>query len=65
MILQDVAILKGLHNCTHYIFNAMNTIFDSPIFLDFQAKMLIHLEMCDINDLNTACIDSVLPGVVS
>ena len=43
----------------------MTTIFDSPLFLDFEAKMLIHLETCDINNPNEACIDSVLPGVVS
>ena len=27
--------------------------------------MLIYLEKCDINDPNAACIDSILPGVVS
>ena len=62
VVLQDTAILLGENKRNHYIFRSQPEILASPVFLDFQTKMLAHISFTSENDPNSPCIDTVLPG---
>ena len=44
VILQDSAVLMGCYNRNHFIFNNQRDVFDSPLFNDFQNKLLSHIK---------------------
>ena len=64
-MLQYADVFRHLHNRNHFIFDHTRDVFESSSFIDYQTKMLIHLEISSTSDNNTACINSVLPGTVS
>ena len=44
VILQDAAVLKEQYNRHHFIFTNQRDVFESTLFLDFQRKLLAHIE---------------------
>ena len=63
VILQDTAVLLGENKRNHYIYQSHPEICASPVFLDYQTKMLAHISYTSENDPNSPCVDTVLPGV--
>ena len=62
VILQDSAVLMGLYNRNHFIFNNQRDVFDSPLFHDFQNKLLSHIKKNEL--VKDETIENCLPGVL-
>jgi len=63
VIIQDSAILLGKYKRKHFIFKKYKSIFESELFLDYQRKMLIHIDSNKDQDSLMASVEGVLPGV--
>ena len=62
VILQDAAVLIS-EGRDHYIYKTNPHIFMSPTFLDYETKLLAHIERHKCDQRFNAILDSVLPGV--
>ena len=61
VILQDTAVLMGIHNRHRFIFQNRRDDFESTLSTDFQAKFLAHIKTR--NFLKDESIKNCLPGV--
>ena len=62
VLLQDSAMLMGCYNRNHFIFHNQRDVFDSPLFTDFQQKLLSHIKKHEV--VKDETIENILPGVL-
>ena len=65
IILQDAAVLIGVHNRKHSLFDFMPEIFNSKEFKSFTSLMINHLNHSKYDEANEIVIERVLPGINS
>ena len=63
IILQDAAVLIGVHNRKHKLFDFMPEIFNSKEFKSFTSLMINHLNHSKYDEANEIVIERVLPGI--
>ena len=64
VIIQDAAIML-LEGREHYIFDHNPEIFKSSLFIDFQQKLIGHINRHKRDERFNTTIDNVLPGVIN
>ena len=62
VILQDCAVMIGVHKRTHYLFKHMRHVFQSDSFKSYTAELLDHLS--SNVDPNDEKVERLLPGVL-
>ena len=62
VILQDSAVLTGLHKRNNFMFNDQRDVIDLTFFKDFQNKLLSHINQHE--SVKDETIENCLPGVL-
>ena len=65
VILQDAAVLIGVHNRKHSLYESMPEIFQSKEFKSFTSKMMSYINHSTCDEKNEILIERVLPGINS
>ena len=63
VIIQDCAVLIGVHNREHILFKDMNEIFKSKMFIDYTYKMKVYLKNDVEMNIHSSMISSILPDI--